>query len=148
MLFHLLCVLLLLGLSSKQTEGLRLLGGHLVTPLPRRVATFEPIKVIRGGSFGVAHSASTLGGVCSGLSIANGLSLVLAPEKSFQSLYDVDLSGDSFLAYLVQAIGAIVIGVGFLTYCTIVSKDVSVTRALGLSLLPRLKFSFIIFHYL
>jgi hypothetical protein len=66
----------------------------------------------------------------------NGASLLLSPIAFLQKLYKIDIEKDSLETYLLQAIGAISIGMSVNVYLSLI-QNMTAQKAMGFSLLVR-----------
>lgn len=103
--------------------------------------TAHAVAMLRGGGGAVASyvSLTLLAKIFSALTALKGSALVVAPKTVGRKVFGVDAGEETFPVYLVQAIGAIAVGIGINLSLAVLGK-VSVQQAMGFGLLPRLLF--------
>jgi hypothetical protein len=97
------------------------------------------VALLRGGALTLSLSQSLVAKLSCGLLAFNGVSLVLAPIVFMGSLYKIRMEKDTLETYLLQAIGAISIGMA-LNIFLVLLQNMPVQRAMGFALFPRLLF--------
>lgn len=103
------------------------------------------LSVYRGGFIDIpslaigTEGATMLVTMASAFFLANGLLFGLAPNLG-ASLFGIDLEGDVFSRYLLEAIGAVAFGHGINVLLSTVVSGVSPQRAIGFGMLIRLAF--------